>query len=547
MIRRILHITSGFRGRIALIAAAGIARVAMALVFVALSKRVVDIAVGSSSGDLTACVAGLVAAIAVELICNATGSRASELAEADMKNALQERLFSRLMTAEWTGREKYHTGDMLSRLTDDCRVAAECLCRTVPTMAVDCFQLAGAFFFLWYFSPALAVILFCLLPVFILAGRIFYRRVRRLTERIRGIESRLQQTMQESLQHRILLLACRHTLRTVGAVKALHRSRYRVIRRRTRLTVYSRTAMLAGFEAGYLAAFLWGIAGLRRHTITFGTLTAYLQLAGQIQRPIADLARLLPALIQAHTAFSRLAAIEMLPQEEVPQEPAADEALPAGIALRDVTFSYPGSAKPVFSNFSHVFSPGSHTAIVGETGAGKSTLLRLALALLRPQKGDVSLLLPGGAEEAVSAASRSRMVYVPQGNSLLSGTIRDNLRLGRPEATDGEMYAALHVAAADFVKDLPHGLDTACGEHGDGLSEGQAQRIAIARGLLRPGTILLLDEISASLDEATETLLMQRLTELRGTHTILFVTHRPGVLPYCDQVLRIPKDITNPT
>lgn len=549
MIRHILNLTRGFRVRIAVSAGAGIARVLTALVFVALSKRIVDIAVGAASGSLTACVAGLAGAILLELICTSAVNRTSELSEAEMKNTLQERIFSHMLAAEWTGREKYHTGDILSRLTDDCRVAAECLCRTVPTAIVACFQLAGAFLFLWYFSPALAVILFLLLPVFTLAGRIFYRRVRILTRRIRGIESRLHQQMQESLQHRILLLTCRQSLRAVEAVRVLHRSRLRMIRRRTDLTTYSRTAVLAGFESGYLAAFLWGIAGLRSGAITFGTLTAYLQLAGQIQRPIADLARLLPAMIQSHTAFSRLSDIEMLPvEDESGNQQTIDNPAqaPMGIELRNVTFSYPAAVKPVLSHFSHTFAPGSRTAIVGETGAGKSTLLRLIVALLRPQEGRITLFSTDSAQttwETASTSTRSQIVYVPQGNSLLSGTIRDNLRLAKPDATDEEMRSALHAAAADFVHDLKDGLDTRCGEHGTGLSEGQAQRIAIARGLLRPGSILLLDEISSSLDEATERLLMQRLTEQPGAHTILLVTHRKSSLPYCDSILRVDSPI----
>lgn len=272
-------------------------------------------------------------------------------------------------------------------------------------------------------------------------------------------------------------------------------------------------------------------------------MTAYLQLAGQIQRPLAELARLLPGLIQSHTAFSRISEIENLPSEELSSESAIDESdLPAGISFHDVTFRYPGASRPVFSNFSHTFAPGSKTAIMGETGAGKSTLLRLILALLRPQEGEIDLITGSKehyASTPVSAMTRNRIVYVPQGNSLLSGTIRYNLRTANPDASDEEMRAALHDAAADFVFDLKYGLETTCGEHGEGLSEGQAQRIAIARGLLRPGSILLLDEISAALDEETERLLMQRLSARKSAHTLLIITHRPGVLPYCDNILTL--------
>lgn len=543
MIRFIWGMTSGFRGRITISASAGITRVITGLIFVALSKRAVDLATGDASGNLLLCIAGLVCALMIELIFAAIGNRTTELSEADMKNRLQERLFSHLLSTKWNGNEKYHSGEVLSRLTEDCRVAAECLCRTVPTVLIATVQLVGAFIFLWYFSPLLAITLILILPLFFFAGKVFFRKMKVLTRRIRDIESRLQEKMQESLQHRILLLTCRQTLRTIDAISAIHHSRYSIIRRRANITMYSRTAVIAGFESGYLAAFLWGIHGLYNGSISFGMMTAYLQLAGQIQRPLAELARLLPGLIQSHTAFSRILEIENLPKEEEASESEiSDSDTPLGISFRNVSFSYPGKELPVISKFNHFFAPGSNTAIMGETGAGKSTLLRLILALLTPQEGEIEIFSGSGNDAnsvPVSAATRGHIVYVPQGNSLLSGTIRYNLRTAKPDASEEEMRAALHDAAADFVFDLKFGLETTCGEHGDGLSEGQAQRIAIARGLLRPGAILLLDEISAALDEETEKQLMQRLSQRTGSHTILFVTHRPGVIPFCDEILRV--------
>lgn len=543
MIRYIYGLTNGFRGRIAFSASAGMIRVVTGLVFVWLSKLAVDLATGSASGNLLFCVVGLVSALAIELICSALGNRTTDLSEADLKNKLQERLFSRLMNATWTGREKYHSGDVLSRLTEDSRVASECLCRTLPTVIIAIFQLIGAFLFLWYFSPLLAIILVIILPLFLMLGKLFFKKMKVLTKRIRDIESRLQEKLQESIQHRILLITYRYTIRTIEAVSALHHSRRSVIRKRANFTMYSRTAVLAGFETGYLAAFLWGINGLFKGTITFGMMTAYLQLAGQIQRPLAELARLLPGVINSHTAFSRLKEIENMPIElNKDSSEFSYDNFSAGIAIQNVSFSYPGDKRMIFNRFSHTFPPGSKTAIMGETGAGKSTLLRLILSLLKPDNGEISLFWETKDRifrSPVSVETLKSIVYVPQGNSLLSGTIRHNLRIANPNATEEEMKAALHDAAADFVFDLKYGLETTCGEHGAGLSEGQAQRIAIARGLLSSGSILLLDEISSSLDEDTEKLLMKRLSASKVSHTILFVTHRSSVLPYCDDILRL--------
>lgn len=541
MIKDAIRMTKGYRRRIAVSTAAGIMRVVGSLVFVALSKRAVDIATGQAIGSLVGCVAALAGVVLLELLCSAVANRYTELSETAMKNALQSRLFGRLLHCRWTGRETLHSGDMLSRLTEDCRVAAENLCRTVPAMLVAAVQLVAAFVFLWYFSPVLAITLFMLLPLFMLAGKLFFRRVRRYTRRIRNLESRLQENMQESLQHRILLLAFGQTARVMRHVADMHQSLYTHVRLRTDITNYSRTAVMAGFNAGYLVAFIWGVVGLRSGTVSFGLMTAYLQLAGQIQRPIAELARLLPGFVRSHTSFERLNLLENLPTEpdETESVSSMGETESVGLRFKDVTFAYPGAATPVLDCFSHTFAPGSRTAIIGETGTGKSTLLRLILAFLQPQKGSVELFGTDGTEVPVSVATRRNIVYVPQGNSLLSGTIRQNLRMGRHNATDEEMCAALHTAAADFVFSLPKGLDTPCGEHGDGLSEGQAQRIAIARGLLRNGSLLLLDEISASLDEATETLLMQRLMECSRFRTLILITHRPTSAAYCHHILKM--------
>lgn len=550
MIREVAKIARPYRLRIAASAVTGVLRIAAGLAFIAVSKRLVDIATGHVGGELLPCTLALIATVVVELAFSTLSSRSMELSEAAMRNSLQSRLFGCLLRSRWQGREALHSGDMLSRLTEDVRTVAESLCRTLPSLMISALQLAAAFIFLWMFSPSLALTLFILLPLFLLAGKVFFRRIRHHTRRIREIESRLQERMQESLQHRILLLTLGQTARILRQITDLHRSRYVRIRQRTNFTHYSRTAVMAGFEAGYLAAFLWGINGLKNGTVTFGLMTAYLQLAGQIQRPIAELARQIPALVQSLTALARLGDLEQLPCEtdvcpeenDTYRESVAIFPAPAGIRLQNVTFAYPGKPHPQLHRFSHCFAPGSHTAVMGETGTGKSTLLRLILSLLQPQEGRITLcgkMNNKTYEIPVSASLRTHLVYVPQGNSLLSGTIRQNLLLGRPDATPDEMRAALHTAAADFVFTLPHGLDTRCGEHGDGLSEGQAQRIAIARGLLRNGSVLLLDEISASLDEKTEIQLMQRLTEACRNRTLIIVTHRPCVADYCDEILFI--------
>ena len=296
------------------------------------------------------------------------------------------------------------------------------------------------------------------------------------------------------------------------------------VMRRTRFTLLTRLIMGCAFGLGYLLAFIWGGIGLRNGTITFGVMTSFLQLVGMIQHPILQLLNMVPAVIHATASVDRL---EELSTEcsEKPENSNDSGDSDGSIRFSDVTFRYAKGDREILHHFSHHFAPGSKTAIMGETGIGKTTLFRLILGFITPQEGRVEV--------------SGNLCFVPQGNTLMSGTIRYNLQLARPEATDDELHEALHTACADFVSDLPKGIDTELGERGSGLSEGQAQRIAIARGLLHNGDILLLDEISSSLDEPTERELYRRLFAAHPSKTMLFITHRPTVTEQCDDVVQL--------
>ena len=302
------------------------------------------------------------------------------------------------------------------------------------------------------------------------------------------------------------------------------------VMRRTRFTVVMRFIMGSVFGLGYLMAFVWGGIGLRNGTITFGVMTSFLQLVGMIQHPILQLLNMVPGVIHATASIDRLEELKGAKAQGDGRSstPAYKDAGERGsIRVADVSFRYADGDCNVIEHFTHDFKPGSKTAIMGETGIGKTTLFRLLLGLIEPTRGTLTV---GG-----------QLCFVPQGNTLMSGTIRYNLQLAKPNATDDELRKVLHTACADFVSDLPEGLDTELGERGSGLSEGQAQRIAIARGLLHGGDIFLLDEISSSLDEKTEQALYRRLFERYPDKTVLFITHRTLVSEFCDDIIDIRK------
>jgi len=293
----------------------------------------------------------------------------------------------------------------------------------------------------------------------------------------------------------------------------------------------------AGFACGYAVAFFWGAHGLNDGSVTYGLMVAFLQLVNQVQRPIAEITSQIPAFIRALSSEDRLLELENLPQETQDKDICFDGA--PGIRLQDVSYAYPDTMETVLSDINFDFKPGTMTVITGPTGAGKSSLLRILLALLQPQSGSVTMY-DSSREVAVGVDTRINFMYVPQGNTLLSGTIRENLRMACHDADEEQMKEALHMAAADFVFDLPEGLDTAVAEIGSGLSEGQAQRVSIARALLHPGGVMVLDEATSALDADTEEKLLLNISKhYHGQKTIICVTHRPAATSYADAELKI--------
>ena len=454
------------------------------------------------------------------------------------------RIFSHLFRRQMFDQKEMHSGDVTSRLEKDIDVVTDATTSLIPDLTITLFQLAGAFLLMQSMDARLAWALLLLTPVFLLVGKLIARKMRQMTLAIRRQESVIQMMVQETMEHNAVLRSLESGNWVTGRLDGMQQELKNVIGRRARFTVLSRLVISTSFSMGYIIAFVWGGLQLREGVITFGVMTSFLQLVSQIQQPILQMVNMLPQMIHASASIDRL---EELEQVEVEGNGAngANETHGAdgmmgqlGVSMQDVSFRYANGDRQILSHFSYNFHPGSKTALMGMTGAGKTTLFRLLLALIRPDEGTMTVY-NGKEKQYISEQTRQNFVFVPQGNTLMSGTIRYNLQLAKPEASEEEMRQVLHTAMADFVLELPDGLDTECGERGSGLSEGQAQRIAIARGLLRPGGILLLDEISASLDEDTERELYSRLFAAYPFKTMIFITHRPVVCDLCNAVVRI--------
>lgn len=521
----------------------GTAYVGATLAFVWATKWAVDIATHSTEGNLNHAIVLLVSIMFCEVVLGFSSKWVRAVLGVKARNKMQERLFNRLLTCEWLSVRKYHTGDVLNRVMEDVVVVVNLLTEDLPTLLTTLFQLTGAFAFMYLMDSRLALIVICIAPIFVLFSKLYIRKLRSLTHEVRSMESNVQSCIQESLQHSLVVKTLERIDYVTGRLAHNHLLLRRKVVEKTWYGSISQLVMNLGFALGYLVTFVWGVKNLQAGLITYGALTAFVQLVGQIQHPIRTLTRFIPVFISAFTATERLMELEEIPLEAstpstsapVEQAAATAESSPIpDLRLEHVSYQYDEHLRHIIKDFSYDFPAGSTTAIVGETGAGKTTLIRLLLALIRPSEGRVLI-----GEQNITAVHRRAFTYVPQGNTLLSGTIRDNLLMGRPDATEEQLWEVLEVASADFVKCLPHGLDTVCSEMGGGLSEGQAQRVCIARALLRRCPIMLFDESTSALDEQTEKNVVERITEYAQGATLIFVTHRPAVLKHCSQVLHL--------
>ena len=529
-----------------------IAVAACAVAFVYVSKVMVDNAtamfaahaagaaetVGTIWTNLGKWACAMIGIVVFRILLNSLRSYIQTKTDVKLRNRLRSRMFDQLLNTRHENSASLHTGDLVNRVFEDVRIVASAVSVSLPNTIGSCIQFAAALIFLLILDLRLAIVIAVILPVGIIGGKYITYRLRSLTHNIRNSDSKVQVHIQESIQHKTVIQTMDYVDNSSSELIDLQSDLYGNELKRVRFSIAARIIMALCMSGGHAIVFLWGVFGISTGAVTYGMMTAFLQLVSQLQRPLLEMSSSVPSLIHAIASVDRIIEIEEIPRDKADE--ARHLAGVPGIKIENVTYAYPESDTEIFTDFSHNFLPGSRTAIVGPTGIGKSTLIRLLLALLTPKKGSITIY--DNEEIPISASTRCNLVYVPQGNSLFSGTIRENLQMGDPQATDEKMWWALETSAADFVKELPSGLDSPCFEAGVGLSEGQAQRVAIARALLRPGKVLLLDEFSSALDTQTEDILMERLTKALPDRTMIFITHRERIIEFCDSVLRLSKN-----
>lgn len=480
------------------------------------------------------------------IAANAVTSRVSARIDIKVNNEIRADIYDKILEADWEESSEYHSGDLLNRLNSDVSAVSSSVLGWIPNLITKTFQFVSAFLVILYYDKTLALLALVSAPFTILVSKTLMKRMRRYNKKMKEASSKTLSFNQESFQNV-------QTIKSFGMVKAFGRrmrdvqNEYKDIALEyNKFSVGTSAVMsLAGMLVSMLC-FGWGAYRLWKGFISYGTMTMFLQLAGTLSSAFSSIVGLIPNAVAAATSAGRLMAVSELPKEEYNDETEAKELAAvasdtgASVSIRNAEFTYKDGNK-VFKDASFRADAGEMVALVGPSGEGKTTLLRVLLSIVRITNGTAEISRGDGLGGVnISAATRKLFSYVPQGNTVFSGTIADNIRMLKPAAADEEITEALKLACAyDFVMKLPLGIYSHVGEHGGGFSEGQAQRLAIARAIVSDAPVLLLDEATSALDVATERKVLKNIMGYNKKKTCILTTHRPSVLEVCDRVYRI--------
>lgn len=499
------------------------------------SKNIID---GATNGNfvLTAIVV-YIGLVVISMVISAVASVMSVVLDEKFSFGIRKNIYEKIIRSSWPSVKKYHSGDLMTRLTSDATNISNGIIYTLPNIIKLIVELVIMFGILYHYEPMLAILSLLIAPVAGITCWILGRRLKKLQMKVMESESKYRSFLQESIANLLIVKAFGNEKNSTEKLVELRENRFYWVRKKANMSIVSSNIMSVSFQIGYLTAFTLGAFEVADGSITFGTMTLFLNLVGKIQSPIMLLAEQIPKVVSIFASAGRVIEIQEITEENYEPNDMTQEHI--GVEVSDVNFGYE-EKKNVLEGVSTEIQPGEFVAIIGESGIGKTTLIRLMMAFMEPSQGNITFYNTCGQKTGASAGARNFMSYVPQGNTLFSGTIRENIRMGKEDATEEEIIESLKIAAAyDFVMELPKGLDTEIGERGHGISEGQAQRIAIARAVIKRAPFLILDEATASLDEKTELAVLEGIRGLTPKPTCILITHRRSVLDYCDREIKI--------
>ena len=538
----ILHYSVRYRWTIFFYTFLGMVSTSLGLLSSIAGKYLIDIVTGyqmNKAGMIFGVMAG---SFAVSLILNGGISRIMVKLNTNISNDIRADLFEQILDVSWLGLSKYQNGDMLSRFNQDIETVGSNAVSWLPAVVIAFYHFLATFLVLFYYDKVMAGIALGSAPFVVLMSQFMMKKQRDCQKKVREMSSRMMTFEAETFYNMDMIKSLGISLHCSTCLKKLQEQYKKITLDYNLFSIKTKAVLSVVGMAIQFTAFGYCLFRLWTHAITYGTMTLFLQQRNSLSGAFQNLVSIIPSFLNSSVSAHRLRELTELPKEIHSMQNQKDLFLTKGgleVRLENVTFSYT-KGKQVFRESDFCACPGEIVALVGTSGEGKTTLLRLILGLIEPDTGKAILKAQDKTEQKLNADTRVCFSYVPQGNTLLAGSIAENLSIAKEGASREEMKTALEMACAwEFVKKLPEGLETKLGERGKGLSEGQSQRIAIARALLRNAPVILLDEATSALDEETEKKLLKNILEKAPEKTCIVTTHRPGVLRLCRRVYRV--------
>lgn len=538
----ILSYSKKYKGAILFYTILGIFSSSMSLVSSVASKYMIDIITGYQMSKLGIMIAITLGSAVFSLVFSNLIGRISTKLSIDINNDIQADIFDKIIDADWLEISKYSNGDVLNRFNSDVSTISSNAISWLPTIIIAIYNFIATFVVIWHYDKIMSLLAFASAPVMLLMSKFLLKKQREYGKKVKEMSSQMMTFEVETFYNF-------DTIKSFG-ISSLYGGKLREWQARFKKISleYNMFSIKTGVFMSIMgmivqyAAFGYCLFRLWTHDITYGTMTLFLQQRSNLNSAFNNLISIIPSFLNSSISAHRIRELAQLKREiHIPESSELDRFVKNGfeVAMKDVNFSYI-EGKRVITESAFKACPGEIVALVGPSGEGKTTMIRLILGLVRPESGMSFLRAADGREVEMNADTRHLFAYVPQGNTILSGTIAENMRMVKEDATDEEIIEALKISCAwDFVEKMPDTINSNIGEKGRGFSEGQAQRIAIARAVLRDAPILLLDEATSALDVTTERKVLRNIIQQKPNKTCIVTTHRPSVLNMCQRVYRV--------
>lgn len=535
-----------YRFTIVLYVVLGVVATVMSLGVSVASKYLVDAVVDKASDTIFRYAALAIGLVLFQYLFQALSSWITAVVSSKVNNDIRHEVYSKILCAGWRDIGSYHSGDLINRLEGDASTVSSGVISFIPAAFTRTVQFLGSLVIVLYYDKTMALIALMGAPFMFFSSRILVKTIRKYNKKGRELNGEILSYSEESMQNIQIIKSFDLTKQYINNFRAILEN-YRVIRLEyEKFSICMTIALsLIGVIVSY-SCYGWGIYRLWKGVISYGTMTLFIQISGVLTSSFSSLASLAPTAVSIATAAGRIMEVTDFESESDLDKEQALKVLEASdksglhLVFDGVTFKYPEGEAEILKNASLEVRSGETVALVGPSGEGKTTVLKLILGLVAPTDGELYIEALSGERVAVSDSTRRFCSYVPQSVNIFSGTVRENLTMVKPDATDEELIKAVKEAELyDFINLLENGFETEIGERGTNLSQGQLQRLAIARALLRDSKILLLDEITSSLDIETETRVLENIMRSSPDKICIVTTHRESMLKYCDRVYRV--------